>query len=1100
MLFKVLGDVSVIDDAGTVTSIRAGRQRAVLAMLILEANTIVSRSALVEGVWGANLPEAPDAALHVAISRLRSQLGAFGTRITGERGGYRVDAAWDEVDLLLAESLLRDGRSALAMGNNSGAANAFERALALWTDHALDDLNEYGFSEVAARRLKNLRVALIEARNDAYLAAGRHLEVLGDADAWIEAEPWREHLRAQHVVALYRAGRQAEALRACEELRKSLRDDLGLELSVEMQNLARRVLDQDPVLRGSRSGVLTPLPEWTAQTLPFVGRVAEQQQAMQALTEAARGNVRLVLVDGDAGIGKSRFLLQFARAVARDAVVLPLQVNHLWESTLHALARAMAESSRTLSDEDLRFIVNDLPDIPQDIEFLRSSSRSMISGVDPVTPLDDADILNSGARWIAGLSAKAPVVMLVDDFDTAGTPLTHIVGKLVSLSAPKRVLVIGSARGPIETTAPQLAQLVAAMTDGGLAERISLSPLTFDDIDALLERMHIDPRGRIARRLESLTGGHPLLLAEILGSGPVERVIEDWSAPPNVADVVRRRTAELGQATADVLRVASLFEGDFSVALLAEVMDASEATVAQLVDRAVEAHVIQPTSARSYRFAHRLYGQTLADDISDEHRAQGHRRIAMVLERRGDAPSAVLASHWAQARGADANAKVAFYARAAAREAMELSEPHSAVTWLETAAPLVDDDEQGALLVEIAEAQQLAGDPRGPANLSEAVRIALERDDDALILRILQCKLPAWSTLPGVSRDDTRLFLTRALMIAETDLTQSRVNAWLASELALESPAESAHVMDRALAFARSSGNLDALTDCLMRFAATAAAPHVLDRRRAAIHELLEVARPLDVTTRYFALSMSAISAIQSGDLREADAAIAESDAIAKQYDLGAVRWSRLVRRAWRTALTGDLAEAEHRIQLAAQFGEECGIFAASNTAVLQTGMMQWQQGRLAERTEMIRANHTLVIDQFPAIVLLLARALAEDANGLDEARAIVAPFVENNFASVRAATFWSTVLLVTAETALLADIPEASTQIRDLLLPFADQVAHTGMWVTGPIAHGVAVACRGCSDPRADAYFELAIEIADRLQAPLFAAKARAAAALPAR
>ncbi len=1097
MLFKVLGDVSVIDENGAVTRVRAGRQRAVLAMLILEANAVVNRSALIDGVWGEHLPEAPEAALHVAISRVRSQLGNFGARISGERGGYRLDAAWDEVDLLLAESLLRDGRNALAMGDGFAAAHAFERALALWTGDALQEVQAYGFCEVASRRLADLRIALIEARNDAYLSSGRHLEVLADAETFIGAEPWREHLRAQYVVALYRAGRQAEALRACEDLRRALRDDLGLEPSVDMQQLARRVLDQDPLLRESKSGVLTPLPEWTAQTLPFVGRLEEQQQAMHAFAEAARGETRVVLVEGDAGIGKSRFLLQFARTIARDAIVLPLQVNHLWESTLHALARAMAEATVAVSDEDLLFIMRDLPEIPQDIEFLRGISRALISGEDIDASLSDADILNNGARWLAALSAKAPVVILVDDFDTAGTPLTHIVAKLVSISTPKRVLVLGSARGPIDSTSPQVAQLISGMTELGLAESIALAPLTFDDIDALLARMRVAPRDRIVERLAALTGGHPLLLAEILSSGPVERVIDEWAAPPRVADVIRRRTAELGQATADVLRAASLFDADFSVALLADVMEASEATVARLLDRAVEAHVIQPTSGRSYRFAHRTYSQTLAGDLGDERRAQGHRRIATLLEARGETTPAVLAAHWARASGPDAPAKCALYARAAAQDAMALSEPHSAVRWLEIAAPHVDANEDVTFLVELAEAQQLAGDPRGVKNLSEAVAIALERDDDTLTLQILRARLPAWSTLPGVAREETRHFLTRALMVAEDDATLSRVNSWLASEISLEFPEESVHVMERAIAFARASGDYDALTDCLMRFAATAGAPHVLAVRRAAIAELLEIVRPLDVTTRYFALSTLAIAAIQSGDLREADAAIAESDAIAKQYDLGSVRWSRLTRRAWRTALAGDLAEAERRINAAARFGDECGISAARESALLQSGLLLWQQGRLSDRTELMRVNQPHVVEIFPAIGLVLARALAETEDGRDEARAIVLPFTENRFADVRAATFWSSVLMFTAETALLADIPEASAQIRDLLLPFADQVAHTGMWVTGPIAYGVAVACRGCDDPRADAFFEVAVDIADRLRAPLLAAKAREAAVL---
>jgi hypothetical protein len=380
------------------------------------------------------------------------------------------------------------------------------------------------------------------------------------------------------------------------------------------------------------------------------------------------------------------------------------------------------------------------------------------------------------------------------------------------------------------------------------------------------------------------------------------------------------------------------------------------------------------------------------------------------------------------------------------------------------------------------------------------VRLALANDDDDLILRILGARLPAWSTLRGIARDDTRALISRALVVADNDMTHSRLNAWLAAEIALENPTESAQLMDNAIALARASGDRDTLVDCLMRFASTAASPHVLDRRRAAIAELLEIVRPLDQTTRYFALNTFAVASIQAGDVRQADLALAESDAIARQHDLGPLRWSRLVARAWRSALAGDLTEAGGHICAAAQFGAERGIAAALDTATMQAAFLQWQQGRFGERAAQIRENHTRVVDTFPAVALVLARALAENADGRDEARGIVAPFMETGFAQVRTASFWSSILLLTAETALLARMPEASAAIRDLLLPFADQVAHAGMWVTGPVAYGLAVACLGCGDPRADTYLPVALKTAARMEAPLLAEKVRQAPALRAR
>jgi DNA-binding SARP family transcriptional activator len=1097
MLFRVLGDVVVVDDDGTVTTVGAAKQRALLALLLIDANSVVSRTALIDGIWGERLPANADSALHVTLSRLRSRLGVHGERICAERAGYRLDAAPDEIDILRAESLLRDGRSALAAGDAETAADAFERGLALWTGDALHDLSDYPFNAVAAGRLADLRMVLVEARNDAYLICGRHLEVLGDAESWIDAAPLREHLRAQKVAALYRAGRQVEALRACDDWRKELRDDCGLEPSPPMQDLERRVLDQDPVLGATESGFLTPLPEWTAQTMPFVGRVDETEQVMRALADASKSTMRMVLVTGEAGIGKSRFLLHVAHSVGRDAIVIPLHVNHLWESTLHALARAVAQATLALSDEELQFILRDVPDLPQDVSFVRSAARSLVSGEDVTGLLDDTTILNGAARWMAALSARAPVVLLVDDFDTAGTPINHVVAKLSVLSKPKRVLVVAGARGPVERTAPQVAQLVALATEDGWAETIELGALSPDDIDALLGRMHVAPRNKLVARLVDLTGGHPLILAEILSSGSVERVVAEWPTRPRVADVVRRRTAELGQATADVLRAASLFESDFSLELLAEVVGASEATITQLIDRALDAHVVQPTTATSYRFTHRAYRQALIQDLGDEYRTRAHRRIAIVLEQRGNAPAAVLTAHWAGAAGADASAKVAKYARDAAREAMALSEPSSAVHWLEIASPHVDDGDRGALLVELAEAQQLAGNPRGVDNLREAVRIALEEHRDDLILRIIGTQLPAWSTLPGVSGPETRRLLGRALEIVDDDVMLSRANAWLATDISLDNPAEGAMLMDRALTLARSSGDRDALVDCLMRFAATASAPHDVVARQSAIAELLDVARPLDIMTRYFTLSTLAITAVQAGDIDTADAAIAEADSVAGPYALGPVQWSCLARGAWRAALAGDLIEAERGILAAADFGTQAGITTAADTALLQLGLLHWQLGRLGERVEMLRKNQAQLLADFPGIGLVFARALADNDDGREEARAILDAFAENCFVDLRRGPFWSSLLLFAAETALLAGAPEASATIRDLLLPFRDQVAHPGMWVTGPIAYAIGIACLGCGDEDADVHLDYAVDIARRLRAPLLVEQAQRAVTL---
>jgi DNA-binding SARP family transcriptional activator len=1099
VLFRVLGQVAVSGDDGGVIVVGARRQRDLLARLILDTNRVVSRSVLVESVWGEASPAHPETALQVVVSRLRAHLGSYGCRIVAEATGYRLDAGPEEVDLLWAESLLRDGRLALAGNEGSRAAEMFERALALWTGDALREAEEFSRSPGAAQRLHELRVTLIEARNDAYLIDGRHLEVLGDIDSWVASEPLREHLHAQHIAALYRAGRQAEAMRACEALRKTLRDEVGLDPSIEIQQLERRVLDQDPSLVATDAGFMTPLPAWTAETLAYVGRDAQFQQLLSRLAEAVDGSMRFVLVEGAAGIGKSRFLLHVARRFARDAIVLPIHVHDVFSPALHTFARVIAEATMGLSDHELSAVLASLPDVSAGVAQVRAVTSALVAGESIAGLIRDEEVLRGAARWIAALSAKAPVVVVVDDLDGAGTSVLHVIGQLASASMPKRVLVIGSVRAPVERTSPQLARLTAALERLGCVDHIALPPLDEGDIDELLKRMRVAPRAALVGRLQELTAGNPLLLAELLSIGPPERVVGEWTAPPRVRDLVRKRTAELGRATAEILKHASLFERDFTVELLAETAGTSLGTTATLIDRAVDAHVLQPSTIRSYRFAHQLFRDALVTDLSADQRAEGHRRIADSLERHHASP-AFLAAHWSAASGADVAAKVVTHARAAGRESMNALEPGQAVSWFELALEhLTEDADRGALLAVLAEAQQFAGDPRCIATLQEAVCIALATSDDALVLQIVRVTTPGWSTLPGVASADTQQLLARALEIVDDPSTRSRILARLAVDLSLKDGAAAERTANEAVALARASGDRTAVLESLMRRASFSLTPHSLETRRSVLREVLDLSsRATDVATRYFALSANVVAAIQAGDLPEAEASTAEADTIAAHYELAPLRWSAIARRAWRAGLQGRLDRAEQLILDASAYGDRHGISHAPESARLQRAMLRWQQDRVPELVPAARAAYDNYVAHFPGLALLLARALAEDPASHAEARALVSGIADDAFARLPFGTFWSSALVVTAETACMLELPEVAATIRDLLAPFVDQVAFTGLWVAAPIAYGVGIASVACGDPRAAGFLEQAANLADGLHAPILAARARRGLRVP--
>jgi DNA-binding SARP family transcriptional activator/streptogramin lyase len=226
------------------------RQRSVLALLLLHANETVSRERLMDGVWGAERPNTIGAALNVHLSKIRKLLAGAGpdaTLVTALHGYVlRIDP--DRLDLQSFERLAREGRQALVAGRPEEAAAVLVRALALWRGPPLAELDLDGSAGAALGRLCELRLSAVEDRFEAELLAGRHAEVTAELEEFVYEHPLRERARAALMIALYRGGRQSEALRTYREARVLLAEELGLDPGPELQRLEKAVLVQDASL------------------------------------------------------------------------------------------------------------------------------------------------------------------------------------------------------------------------------------------------------------------------------------------------------------------------------------------------------------------------------------------------------------------------------------------------------------------------------------------------------------------------------------------------------------------------------------------------------------------------------------------------------------------------------------------------------------------------------------------------------------------------------------------------------------------------------------------------------------------------------------
>ena len=243
--YAVLGPLEVRID-GRALPLGGPKQRALLALLLLNRNEVVSRDRLVDSLWGDRAPETAQRSLDTYVSRLRTLLGA--ERIERRPPGYLLRVDDGELDLERFEALLEQGRAAAAAGDPAETRDRLCEAVGVWRGRALADLEPEGAIAVEAERLEERRLLALEGRIDAELALGSGPDLVGELERLVSEHPFQQRLLGQLMLSLNRAGRPAEALAAYQAFRRRFAEELGLEPSPELRTLERRILEQDPTL------------------------------------------------------------------------------------------------------------------------------------------------------------------------------------------------------------------------------------------------------------------------------------------------------------------------------------------------------------------------------------------------------------------------------------------------------------------------------------------------------------------------------------------------------------------------------------------------------------------------------------------------------------------------------------------------------------------------------------------------------------------------------------------------------------------------------------------------------------------------------------
>lgn len=1137
MQVRLLGPVEVELD-GTPVRLRGGRERALLARLALSAGRVVGSDRLVEDLWGTEVIDGAVPALQVYVSRLRGALRAAGGEnlLNSRPAGYTLEVGDDVVDASVFARMATEGRALLADGAPAEAAAALRHALALWRGPALADIGDVPFAANERVRLEEERLAALEARIEADLAVGAHRNLVGELETLTADHPFRERLWAFRMLALYREGRQADALAVHDQLRTLLRDELGLDPSPEVRRVAEAILRQEPFLdlpASSRPAVpapqapraSTPLPAWATATASFVGRVQE----LDRLNLLGRGAAaRVAFVAGEPGVGKTALVVRLAHTLhekgvtvlagrCEESIALPYQP--IVEALREFVAHHRPEDLPTVLGEHAREFARVLPELPELCPSLPPPLRS-----DPEA--ERYRLFEAVATWLYLNAGSAGLLLVIDDVQWATKPTLLLLRHLVRSARGANLALVATYRDTELAPGDPLRDLIGELRAQGLAEHLALEGLDAADVAEYLHRTTgaaTAAEDRLTRSVWAESGGNPLYLTQ-LSSGLLETgalVVDDdghWDLPAGfgdsavpavLRDVLHRRVDRLSEATRRLLTAGAVAGTEFAPPVAGRVAGLDDNAALDAVDEAIAAHLVHdiPGPTTRCRFTHALVRHYLYDAMSMARRSNAHRAMRSALENAatGEDRLPALAYHAARCVETTEDAAVAAeYLRQVGDRALQQLADHEAVDAYTQALDLWDRagvaDDVGRLRTQVAlgEAWRRIGDPRSRECLLETAAAAQRVGEVDLLVEaaLANGRGNVYSVAIGI--DAERVATLEAALEAlgpepEGSAQRARLLAGLGLELAWHPQRERRVALsDEAVGLARAHGDPATLAATLLARDYTVASPANPAERLATTAEILDLAGATgDPVIRSRALLLRYRAAMELAMIDEAEQCLLANEELVAGLNQPTLAWPIRLQRAGLTLLRGDIEVGDAAWTAACEYGAAIGQPDAAT--YLWTGQVgiRLEQGRAGEmepETQERIANRPLAVAQGFLLRILDAQ------DRLDTLRAQFADLAAAGF-SAPFDFLWLRFQCDCASACRRGGDAAAAEVLYRNLEPYADQLATLifGSVVTGSVSHYLGLlATQLGRDDDAVAHFSAAAEVHQRIGAPLWAERTR--------